>query len=262
MVSADQLNWSWETTQDAETRCILVSQQATGDLSISRTGAAETENLPVTSGSHVSPLCHSYPTAGEHTVALNTTGTLHIVDLTGQNLTTFSGGGASELIYLGLANNPNLDLLNLDLNTLALQYLVFSDTITTIESYNAFLVKLQGLRDNFKLPNMLNFYAAPTQYGGCEVANRELGIAAHTDLQTKGRTIADGGQNDCPILEKPGSSAGGGAGFSFRSNTSNNTSDSNASSSDSSTSADLIQSSLQSYLEAHVANPQELAKMH
>ncbi len=104
------------------------------------------------------------------------------MDLTGQNLTAFGGGGASELIYLGLANNPNLDLLNLDLNTPALQYLVFSDTITTIESYNAFLVKLQGLRDNSKLPNMLNFYAAPIQYGGCELANRDAGITARDSL--------------------------------------------------------------------------------
>ena len=262
IVSADDLTWSRETTEADQARCVLVSQQATGDLTLNWWDT--TEILPVTSGSHVSPLCYTYPTTGEHTVALNTTGILHIVDLTGQNLTAFGGGGASELIYLGLANNPNLDLLNLDLNTPALQYLVFSDTITTIESYNAFLVKLQGLRDNSKLPNMLNFYAAPIQYGGCELANRDAGITARDSLLNgwTWRTIVDGGQSDCLISEKPTSSGGGWAGFVSKSSSSTDTSDSNASSSDSSTSADLIQSSLQSYLEAHVANPQELAKMH
>jgi hypothetical protein len=156
--------------------------------------------LPITTGLHVSPLCHAYTATGSYTVNLSNSGTVYYLDLSGQNLTSFSGGTATGLIYLGLAANPQLqtDMLSQNLSGLTgLNYLVLSDTISSITGYNTLLDQLTGVI----LSTGIHFYAQPIQYGGCNVVNREQGITARNYLSgTALWTITDGGQSDCETI--------------------------------------------------------------
>jgi hypothetical protein len=186
--------------------CLFVSQTDVGMVSLDW-GDGSGEILPVTTGLHVSPLCHSYTTPANYEVDFSSTGTVYYVDLTGQNLTNFSGGTATGVVYLGLAGNPQLqtDGLAVNLSGLtSLNYLVLSDTVSSVAGYNTLLDQLTGVT----LPTNLHFYAQPTQYGGCNVANRELGIAGRSYLGTQNWIITDGGQLDC--APQPSGSSGGG----------------------------------------------------
>jgi hypothetical protein len=156
------------------------------EVNITRQDASET--IPLTSGHHISPLCHSG--TGIQPFSLTTSGSILYVDFSGSQITSFSGGSLPHLIYLSLTGNA------------------FST-----EAYNAFLSEWS--QQTFTGGDKY-LIASPAQYGGCNLANREAGITGHNKLtDEKGRTIIDGGLADCasepsaPTIPSPSGGGGG-----------------------------------------------------
>jgi hypothetical protein len=149
----------------------------------------------------VSPICHGYPTTSGRDVQLTTSRQFFYLDLTGQQLQSFSGGTATGLVYLGLSHNHQLQNLSAEVfsGLESLQYLVISENGRTTEQYNAFL---SGFSEQSLLSGG-SLYATPYQYGGCNISNHEAGKKGKKLISDKGRTVIDAGLANCPAPVPP-----------------------------------------------------------
>jgi hypothetical protein len=165
-------------------------------------GDGFTERIFFTTGLTVSPICHHYVTDNEQTVQLTTSGQIYYLDFSGQQLTHFFQGNITGIVYLGLANvKLSTGLSGVNLSGLEhLHYLVISHNGLSIEQYNTFLDTIS--KQN--LPNAVHLYATPYQYGGCNIANNDIGITGRKKLTLdKKRIIIDSGSVDCTPIPPP-----------------------------------------------------------
>jgi hypothetical protein len=98
---------SWERVIGSNsTGCALVSLDTTGNVKFDR-GDSSTGTLPITVSpnfptetGHISPICHFYTGTGTYTVKISYESNLVYLDLSGQNVISFSGENDSPLIFL------------------------------------------------------------------------------------------------------------------------------------------------------------------